>query len=124
VAPDVGSISVLKLLLVIVGAVLDVADQVSAQTPHHPAPAPLQGPASGDDPLVELNQAFRAAYAQQRAETLTAAGPVIIVAGDDLVLINGGRRVQVPTGRACESSSKGATRCGRAIWRCSTSIGY
>ena len=47
------------------------------------------------DPLVELNGAFRAAYAAHRAEKLAAGGPVIIVSGDDLVLLAEGRRAQV-----------------------------
>lgn len=45
--------------------------------------------------LDELDLAFRAAYAQHRATVLAAAGPVIIVSGDDLVLLHEGRRTQV-----------------------------
>ncbi len=45
--------------------------------------------------LDELDLAFRAAYAQHRATVLASAGPVIIVSGDDLVLLHEGRRTQV-----------------------------
>jgi hypothetical protein len=45
--------------------------------------------------LDQLDLAFRAAYAEHRAAVLSAAGPVIIVSGDDLVLLNAGRRSQV-----------------------------
>ncbi len=51
------------------------------------APAP--------DPLLELNRDFRAAYAHARQELLAKTGPVIIVLGDDLALLRGGKRTQV-----------------------------
>ena len=57
-----------------------------AVTPDAMAPA---------DPLAELDLAFRAAYAQHRATVLSAAGPVIVVSGDDLVFLNEGHRTQV-----------------------------
>jgi hypothetical protein len=44
------------------------------------------------DPLVALNQGFRAAYQRGRAEALAQAGPVILVEGDDLVLLHDGKR--------------------------------
>jgi hypothetical protein len=56
------------------------------------AQAPPEKPA---DPLVTLNDSFRAAYRQGRAETLAHAGPVILVEGDDLVLLHDGRREAV-----------------------------
>jgi hypothetical protein len=47
------------------------------------------------DPLAELNQAFRAAYAHARQEALARAGPVIVVEGDNLVLLHKGKRSEV-----------------------------
>ncbi len=44
------------------------------------------------DALTELNQASRAAYAQARRETLARLGPIIIVEGDDVVLLHNGKR--------------------------------
>ncbi len=72
--------------------------QVAAQAPpiaSPPAIAPPAASTAASDPLLELNLAFRAAYTRHRAETLATAGPVIVVSGDDLVLINEGRRTQV-----------------------------
>lgn len=40
----------------------------------------------GHDPLADLNQAFRDAYAEAREQLMAAAHPVVIVDGDDLVL--------------------------------------
>lgn len=61
---------------------------------------PAQSKQTGDkaktsstiDPLEELNESFHRIYAQTRALTLEAARPVILVEGDDLVLIDGDRR--------------------------------
>jgi hypothetical protein len=44
------------------------------------------------DPLVDLNQAVRDAYARARRRLLDRAGPVIIVEGDSLVLLHRGKR--------------------------------
>jgi hypothetical protein len=66
----------------------------------------LNGPASrsGDavgqvpgpaDPLVVLNGAFREAYARARQETIARSGPVILVEGDNLVLLREGKRTEV-----------------------------
>src|SRR5262249_5654237 len=43
------------------------------------------------DPLADLNDAFRAVYRQARADLLTKAGPVVVVTGDNLVLLRGGQ---------------------------------
>ncbi|MBX9790077.1 MAG: hypothetical protein K2Y37_14265 [Pirellulales bacterium] len=59
------------------------------------ADSPTAATATALDPLVELNSAFRAAYAAHRADKLAAGGPVIIVSGDDLVLLAEGNRTQV-----------------------------
>jgi hypothetical protein len=47
------------------------------------------------DPLVELNNRFRAAYAQARKELLAKQGPVIIADGDNVILLRGGQRTEV-----------------------------
>jgi hypothetical protein len=47
------------------------------------------------DPLVDLNQSFRAAYAQCRKELLAQSGPVVAVEGDDVVLLRNGKRTAV-----------------------------
>ena len=47
------------------------------------------------DPLAEVNDAFRAAYRQARADLLAKSGPVVILNGDSLVLLRGGKRTEV-----------------------------
>jgi hypothetical protein len=44
------------------------------------------------DPLVDLNQAFREAYAHCRQRLVERSGPVIVVEGDSLVLLHNGKR--------------------------------
>jgi hypothetical protein len=44
------------------------------------------GPAVVQDPLEQLNAAFRGAYARAKAESLARIGPVLMVAGDQLLL--------------------------------------
>jgi hypothetical protein len=51
-------------------------------------------PAPELDPLVALNQGFRAAYQDARNETLAKSGPIVILTGDELVLIHQGKREQ------------------------------
>jgi hypothetical protein len=58
------------------------------------------GTDSGDSPaqssaLTELNADFRKAYARSRQDLLCRSGPVLLVEGDDLVLLRNGRRSQV-----------------------------
>jgi hypothetical protein len=64
----------------------DFAAQLTAE------PAPGQ---NKNDPLVELNNKFRAAYAQARKDLLAKQGPVIIADGDSLILLRGGKRSEV-----------------------------
>ena len=62
------------------------------------AAAQIAGPtthAGSDDPLLTLNKSSQALYAQAKIAALDHHGPVIIVSGDDLVLRNGEKRVQV-----------------------------
>jgi hypothetical protein len=61
-----------------------MAPAAGVVAPGAPAPAP--------DPLAELNQAFRDAYARARQQILAHGGPVILVEGDDLVLWRQGKR--------------------------------
>lgn len=51
-------------------------------------------PADTADPLLDVNKAFRAAYAAARKDVLARTGPVILVSGDELVLIRDGRRAE------------------------------
>ncbi len=44
------------------------------------------------DPLLDLNQAFREAYASCRQKLVERSGPVIVVEGDNLVLLHDGKR--------------------------------
>jgi len=44
------------------------------------------------DVVVDLNNAFRDAYARTRKEIIARSGPVIAIEGDQLVLINGSKR--------------------------------
>jgi hypothetical protein len=46
------------------------------------------------DPLIDLNQAFREAYAHCRQTLVSRNGPVIVVEGDNLVLLNNGKRLE------------------------------
>jgi hypothetical protein len=48
--------------------------------------------AAKSDALVDLNKAFREAYAGTRKDFLGRSGPVILVEGDDLVLLRDGKR--------------------------------
>lgn len=65
--------------------------------------------------LDELDLAFRAAYAQHRATVLAAAGPVIIVSGDDLVLLNEGHRTQLRFSPAIYHSLKSYSHAPLAL---------
>jgi hypothetical protein len=65
---------------------------ISAQTMTAPA-GPVQPPA-----LTALNDAFRAAYADARSRVLARSGSILIVNGDNLALLRGGRRVEANVG--------------------------
>jgi hypothetical protein len=58
-------------------------------------PGPLDKTAEPVDPLVTLNRSSQALYALAKQNALARLGPIIIVAGDDLVLRHGSQRVQV-----------------------------
>jgi len=57
----------------------------------HADSQPNAGRESVEDPLVALNQAFRAAYACCRQSIVDQSGPIILVEGDDLVLLHKGK---------------------------------
>jgi len=63
---------------------------VGCAAPQRPAEPPREGP------LAEMNLAFRERYKKAKLETLARGGPVIIVSGNDLVLIRNGRQTTVP----------------------------
>jgi hypothetical protein len=54
-----------------------------------PPPAEKGWGAAADDPLASLNDASRAAYRRAREEALARCGPVVLLEGDDLVLVYG-----------------------------------
>ncbi len=75
------SLAVPALVLLVCGALVgDPRPAPTAKTPY---------------PLADLNEASRAAYRQGRAEALAAAGPVLLVEGDTLVLVYGVYRSEV-----------------------------
>jgi hypothetical protein len=57
-------------------------------------PISLAQPAEAANPLLEVNKSFRAAYAAARKDVLARTGPVILVSGDDLVLLRDGKRTE------------------------------
>src|SRR5262245_56982947 len=69
---------------------------LNAFAPSVGKPARVAQVAEPADPLlVVLNQAFRDAYGRARQEAIAASGPVILVEGDNLVLIRDGKRSEV-----------------------------
>jgi hypothetical protein len=46
------------------------------------------------DPLVELNKSFREAYGHCRQSIVSGSGPIVLLEGDDLVLLHNGKRTQ------------------------------
>ena len=73
-------------------AFLLYASGAAAQT--MPAPTGPVQPAA----LTELNNAFRAAYADAKQRVLASAGPTLIVNGDNFILLRDGRRVEANAG--------------------------
>jgi hypothetical protein len=57
-------------------------------------PTPQVAPAA--DPLMTLNESFRAAYRRTKEANLARSGPVILMEGDNIVLKRGGTRLEVP----------------------------
>ncbi len=76
------------IVLLLTGLAGAAVDQVPAP------PAPQVAPAA--DPLMTLNDAFRAAYRRTKEANIAHADPVILVEGDNVVLRRGGTRLEVP----------------------------
>jgi hypothetical protein len=77
-----------------------------------PAPAgPVQPPA-----LTALNNAFRAAYADAKSRALASSGPTLIVNGDTLALLRGGRRVEANVGASIYDPVKTIAHIPLAIY--------
>src|SRR5689334_8059361 len=62
------------------------------------------------------NDVFRAAYHEARARALAAAGPVVLVDGDQLVLIDGARREQAEIRSARYHELKVASHAALGTW--------
>jgi len=58
------------------------------------AAPPARADAEADARLVEMNEAFRAAYVQNRTLRLAATNPVLVVAFDDLILLRDGKETK------------------------------
>jgi hypothetical protein len=58
-------------------------------------PLPAEPGPESKDPLVQLNQAFRKAYASNRTIILAHTSPIVIASGDDLILYREGKRTEV-----------------------------
>src|SRR5207248_667403 len=65
------------------------------ETPKAAPPAP-DAPAESKDPLLGVNEQFRDIYRLVRAEAVAHADPVVLVSGDDLILLHKGDRKSVP----------------------------
>ena len=51
-------------------------------------------PRNETDPLVTLNNAFRAEYTRAKTEALSKIGPLIIVEGSNVILVRNGKRTE------------------------------
>ena len=51
-------------------------------------------PRNETDPLVTLNNAFRAEYSRAKTEALSKIGPLIIVEGSNIILVRNGKRTE------------------------------
>ncbi len=58
------------------------------------AAEPAKAEAPPDDPLLRMNASFRAAHAAARKEMLSKCGPVVLLDGDNLILLRGGKRAE------------------------------
>jgi len=68
------------------------------------------------DPLLDVNKVFRAAYAAARKDVLARTGPVIIVSGDELVLLRDGRRAEAKVVPAIYHTLKTVSHIPLAIY--------
>jgi hypothetical protein len=79
------TISIMLLLAALVGASIG-----QAQAP------PAQQAAPATDPLLALNQAFRADYLRTKEAAIAHSGPLIVVQGGNVALRRGGTRQEAP----------------------------
>lgn len=75
-------------------ALLAVLGMAAAAEAQPAAVQPQPTTVTAEHPLLQLNQASRAIYAETRARALAAAKPVIILMGDRLILDTGDKRVE------------------------------
>jgi hypothetical protein len=83
------NIRILKRVMPILVLALVSACQTSGSGPVRARPQ-LEEP----DPLATMNAAFRTAYAELRSEAIRDSGPVIIQAGETMILIRNGVRTE------------------------------
>src|SRR5271166_5425256 len=55
---------------------------------------PVKPEAPPDDPLLSLNASFRKAHAAARKEMLAKCGPVVLLDGDNLILMHDRNRIE------------------------------
>jgi hypothetical protein len=73
-------------------------------------------PAEAPNPLLDVNKAFRAAYAAARKDLLARTGLVILVSGDDLVLLRDGKRTEAKVVPAIYHMLKSVSHIPLAIY--------
>jgi hypothetical protein len=110
--PTSGSGLRVRRLWAIVGILL-IAGLACAAVGQATSPTPRAEPAG--DPLVTLNESFRAVYRHTKDEVLAHGGPVILTVGDSLVLRRGGVRQQVPYTPAVYHVLKGVAHVPLAL---------
>ena len=81
-----------KLLRSIAVFVVSVAALITAKQGAAESVVPVPG--SEADPLVTLNNAFRAEYSLAKTEAVSKVGPLIIVEGSHMVLVRNGKRTE------------------------------
>jgi len=76
---------------------------------------PVAGPAQ-PAPLTELNNAFRAAYAEAKRRMLASSGPTLMVNGDTFTLLRSGQRTESNAGAAIYDPVKTIAHIPLAIY--------
>ena len=73
-------------------------------------------PRNETDPLVTLNDAFRAEYSRAKTEALSKVGPLIIVEGTNVVLVRNGKRIEAQIQPLIYQSLKGLAHIPFAVF--------
>ena len=81
-----------KLLRLIAAFLVSLTGLITAKQVIAEINAPVPG--NETDPLVTLNNAFRAEYSRAKTEALSKVGPLIIVEGSNLFLVRNGKRTE------------------------------